>query len=89
VPAFNLAARAQDGTSACRSGAVLSFVSFIPLFGSLALCVGAQDRHPTTSEYPGCTVSPNAQQFNTELAYLTATQNEVPRMQRTLDPVGT
>ncbi len=36
VPAFTLAARAQDGTLWARSGAVLSFVSFIPLFGGPA-----------------------------------------------------
>ena len=32
MPAPILAARAQGGTSACSTGAALSFVSFIPLF---------------------------------------------------------
>ncbi len=36
VPAPTLAARAQGGTSACRTGAALSFVSFIPLLGGFA-----------------------------------------------------
>ena len=33
VPALTPAARAQGGTSACHTGAALSFVSFIPLLG--------------------------------------------------------
>jgi hypothetical protein len=41
VPAPILAARAQDGTSARRSGAVLSFVSFIPFFGGAASHCGS------------------------------------------------
>ena len=37
MPAPDQAARAQGGTSACSTGAALSFVSFIPLFDGLVL----------------------------------------------------
>jgi hypothetical protein len=35
VPAPDGRERAQGGTSACRTGAALSFVSFIPLLGGI------------------------------------------------------